>query len=648
MKRPFFRRAGIAVAVVCSALVAGARAERRPAAEWRYYGGDAGGTRHSPLAAIDRSNVATLERAWIYHTGELALGLATSSFRAAFSTTPLVVDGVLYLSTPSSRVIALDAETGTQTWVFDPQAGKKEREFNAHRGVAYWEDRGSDGRLREARILSGTVDGRLFALEARTGRPCPGFGENGAVDLRKGVADRWESTPSWGARVTSAPVVYKDVVITGWGLPEAPSKGPSGDVRAFDVRTGKPVWTFHTVPRPGEPGHETWAGDSWVDRMGVNVWSTMSVDAELGLVFLPVASPAYDFYGADRKGNNLYGDSLVALDASTGAVRWFFQTTHHDLWDYDLPAQPILLTLRRDGRDVPAVAQITKMGFVFVFDRRSGKPLFPIEERPVPKSEVPGEETSPTQPYPVAPPPISRQGMTREELSTVTPESAEDCRTLYAQIGGGGLYVPTSLKPTLQFPGFHGGGNWSGGAFDPATGLLYVNTNEEAAMGSLTAQPEGAQTPYRRQGRFEEYAWFRDRHGWPCQQPPWGALTAVDLNRGTIAWRVPLGTVDELARRGNATTGSQNLGGGIVTAGGLVFIAATPDRRFRAFDARTGALLWETMLEAGGHATPMTYAGPRSGRQFVVVAAGGGGFLRDLSPTLSDTLVAFALPARPR
>jgi quinoprotein glucose dehydrogenase len=636
---------GLALLLTVACALPGAALGQGARHEWRFYGGDRGGMRYSPLAQINRSNVRGLERAWVYNTGELALGLATASFRSAFSCTPLAIDGVLYVSTPSSRVIALDAETGKELWAFDPQAGKKVREFNAHRGVACWEGPSRDGKGTDRRILSGTVDGRLFALDARTGKPCEDFGDKGAVDLRKGVADRWPSVPSWGARVTSPPVIYKDVVITGWGLPESPGKGPSGDVRAFDVRTGRPVWTFHTVPRPGEPGNDTWEKDSWKDRMGVNVWSTMSVDAERGLVFLPVGSPAYDFYGGDRKGKNLYGNCLVALDAATGKVRWHFQTVHHDIWDYDLPAQPILLTVRRGGREVPAVAQITKMGFVFVLDRVTGKPLFPVEERPVPQSKVPGEETWPTQPFPLEPPPISRHTMTKGELSTVTPESAEDCRKLWEQVTVGGLYTPAGLEPTLQFPGFLGGGNWSGGAFNPTTGYLYVNGNEEAAMGALNPQPEGAPVRYARKGRFEEYTRFHDRHGWPCQQPPWGTLNAVDLNTGEIVWQVPLGVVEELTARGLKNTGSPNLGGAIVTAGGLVFIAATPDKRFRAFDARTGEVLWEAMLEAGGHATPMTYEG-KGGRQFVVVAAGGGGFLRDLSPTLSDALVAYALPKR--
>lgn len=603
------------------------------AQEWRVYGGDAGGTRSSPLKQINRENVKNLKRAWTYHMGEVDRGGNETDRHhiAPFESTPIVIGGVLYFSTPSNRVIALDAETGQEIWQFDPQAGRAgPRQFFQHRGVAYWQSKTGG----EGRILYGTFDGRLIALDAKTGKPCREFGKDGAVDLRAGIADTYVSAEY---SVTSPPTIYQDLVITGAAVPEYPAKGPSGDVRAFDVRSGKLVWTFHTIPRPGEVGHESWEDDTWKERTGANVWSIMSVDAERGLVFLPIGSASYDFYGGDRKGLDLFSNCLVALDAATGKLVWYYQMVHHDIWDYDMPSQPVLIAVRRDGRDIPAIAQVTKMGFVFILDRVTGKPLFPVEERPVPKSDVPGEAAWPTQPFPVKPPPLVRQSFSEGDISSVTPESNRYCAQLFHSLENHGMYTPYGRKMTLVVPGTLGGANWSGASFDSASGYLFVNANELGAVGAIELQAADMPVRYRRGSKEGEYARFWDEHQWPCQKPPWGTLNAVNVNKGEIVWKVPLGVVDEL----KTTTGTPNLGGTIVTDGGVVFIGATIDSSFRAFDSRTGKELWAGDLEASAHATPITYMGKKSGKQFVVIAAGGGGYFRGKE---SDALAAFALP----
>jgi glucose dehydrogenase len=603
------------------------------AQEWRYYGGDAGGMRHSPLKQITRENVGRLKVAWTWHSGDVSDGKTGFPVLSAFEATPLVVDGVMYVTTPFNRLVALDPETGQERWAFDPKIDR-ERGYNLYlnRGASWWQ--GGEGK----RLFFGTLDARLFSIDAETGKPDPAFGEGGFVDLRKGVADKF---PGKGYALTSPPAIYKNLVICGSLASDGDPQGPSGDVRAFDTRTGKVMWRFHVVPRKGEFGYDTWPEGATEDRGGVNAWSMLSVDEERGIVYLPLTSPAYDMWGGDRHGANLFGDSLVAIEAVTGKRIWHFQSIHHNIWDYDLPAQPSLVTLLREGRKVPAVVQITKTGFAFVFDRENGKPLFDIEERPVPASEVPGEKAYPTQPFPVKPPPMTRQSFRPEELADVDPEHRAFCAGLIEGAKFGSLYTPVGLEKTVLFPSTNGGANWGGMSFDPETHTMYVNTMDVGFVVRMAERPEGSLVPYRTAGFGTPNSRFWDKRRWPCQQPPWGWLNAVDLNTGEFRWRSVLGIVDELAEKGVPQTGAPNIGGSIVTAGGLVFIGATNDGRFRAFDKDTGKELWVTRLPASAHASPATYLGKRTKKQFVAVAAGGGNKYDD---TFSDALVAYSLP----
>ncbi|MCI0417863.1 MAG: pyrroloquinoline quinone-dependent dehydrogenase, partial [Acidobacteria bacterium] len=549
-----------------------------------------------------------------------------------FEATPIVIDGVMYLTTPFCRLIALEAETGEKLWDFDPQIDKTMR-FNlfVNRGATYWSHGG------RKRVFLGDLHGRLFSIDAETGKPDPEFGTRGTLDLKRILAEKF---PNRGYGLTSPVAVCRGVIIVGAKVSDSAARGPSGDVIGLDPRDGKLLWRFHTVPQPGEFGHETWQGESWKDRGGTNAWSLSSVDEERGLVFVPLTSPSYDVYGGDRKGANLFGNSLVCLSCETGRRKWHFQTVHHDLWDYDLASQPVLATVRREGKNVSAVAQVTKMGFLFLFDRLTGEPLFKVEERPVPKSEIPGEEAWPTQPFPVKPPAFARQAMSRDDITDVTPESRKEClEILEDAVVDLSIYRPFGERNAVIFPGLNGGANWGGASFDPTTSVLYVNSMDVGGLFRLVKRPEGSELPYALRAKKYEFLW--DSKGYPCQKPPWGTLTAIDLNMGNFRWQVTLGEFDELKARGVPKTGTPNLGGSIVTAGGLLFIAATNDGRFRAFDKDTGEELWVTKLPASGMATPMTYLGKQTRKQFVVIAAGGG---NKYDKTFTGKLVAFSLP----
>jgi quinoprotein glucose dehydrogenase len=495
-----------------------------------------------------------------------------------------------------------------------------------NRGVAYW----SDG--KGGRIFLGVADGRLISLCAKTGVPDSSFGMGGTIDLREGMEGDLNGV-NYGP--TSAPGIYGNIVILGFSCPEGGRPAP-GDPRAFDVRTGKELWRFHSIPRPGEFGHDTWEGNSWKFSGAANNWGGTSVDEKRGLIFIGTGSASPDFYGGNRKGDNLFANCTICLDAKTGKRLWHFQTLRHDLWDHDLPTYPNLVTVTHNGHKVDAVAQVTKTGYVFLFDRLDGHPLFPIEDRPVPASDIPGEQAARTQPFPIKPPPFCRQSVEESDLSNISPETHQEVLEQFRKYRGGPSFTPPSTNGTVTIPGFHGGATWSGASFDPTTGILYINSNEQPNVLRMVAD-EGAMEPYRPSGYFK----FLDKNGYPAIKPPWGTLNAIDLNKGEILWQVPLGEFPELTARGMPQTGTENFGGTIVTRGGLVFIGGTKDEKFHAFDKTTGRLLWQYKLNAGGYATPCTYS--VKGRQYVAIAAGGGGKLGTKS---GDSFIAFALPKK--
>ncbi len=571
--------------------------------------------RHSLLRQIHAGNVGRLKLAWTFRTG-----------KPGSEAVPVVVNGVMYVTAPDG-VYGLVPETGELLWKHDAAPV-------ALRGLAYWP--GSAG--LHSRVFTGNGQ-FLLALDVTTGKPAPGFGNEGRVDLKKGVLG---DLKDGRYDLQSPPAVFGDVVITGCSNGEGkPTAGAYGDIRGWDAKTGKLLWTFHTVPRPGEAGSETWPSDGWKNRSGTNVWGFFTIDVKRGIVYAPLGSPTSDFYGADRVGDGLYGNSLVALDAKTGEKKWHRQLVHHDLWDYDLSAPPALFDIHRGGRVIPAVAQITKMGLLFVFDRVTGEPVYGMEERPVPQTVVPGEVTSKTQPFPLKPPPLGKNMFRLEEMYDRSPEQARFCKELFEtnQMKIGGPYTPLPLEGNaLFFPSTLGGGNWGGVSIDPSLGLLFANVMHVGQWGHM----EKHDSEYVRTSAYGTYARFWNRETRiPCQNPPFGELIAVDLASGDIAWRTPLGRIEALETIGVHNTGTANLGGSIATAGGLVFIAATNDARFRAFDSKSGKLRWEVELEANGHTNPITYMG-RDGRQYVALMASGGGAF--LGGPVSNTLVAFALP----
>jgi glucose dehydrogenase len=618
---------GIAALVVAGALVAVVpRLLAQQPYEWPLYGRDSAGTKYSPLRQINTSNVAKLQRAWTYTGAEKGIGSP--------EITPIVAGGMMYISTPKQRVVALEPETGKTIWEFDPKVDRPRH----HRGVSYWPGVG------RARILHATSDGRLIALDAETGKPATEFGTNGEVNLKAGATDKFPT--AWYA-ITSPPAIYKNLAFVGPELQEGPSTGPAGSIRAFDLRNGKELWTFYLAPRPGEPGHNTWGSGGVQDRSGPSAWGPITVDAERGLVFAAAGNAADRFYGADRKGTNLYSASVVALDATTGKLKWHFQTTHHDIYDYDLAAGPSLIEVTQNGKKTAAVVQATKMGLLFILDRVTGKPLFGVEERPVPKSDVPGEEAWATQPFPLKPPPLARNSMKRDEVAHLSPESDRFCLEKWDQHPNRGPYTPPSMNGSSLFPGTAGGTGFGGVSFDPELGYIFVNTQSVGQLQKMAATPPGtagrgavSPMPYRATSTR-----FVDQNGYPCNAPPWGELSAVSASTGDVVWRVPLGNYPELEARGFKDFGAPNLGGSIATAGGLVFIAATNDHMFRAFDSKTGKLLWKAELEATGNATPSAYMG-NNGKQYVVINGASPGNMQAFAggDKVSDTIVAFSVP----
>jgi len=646
----------VAFGIAALWLTGSSHAQTAGETDWPNYGNDAGGMRYSPLTQINRDTVSKLKVAWVFHTGDISDG-STGGKRSGFETTPILVDGTLYLTTPFNRVIALDPATGSQRWAYDPEIDRSLDYGDGliNRGVATWLDEAHSRKQPcGRRIFEATLDARLIALDSATGKPCADFGNKGQVDLRDVPGytggNLGEHHLGW-YHMTSPPVVIDNLVSVGSAIDDNVRVDmPLGVVRAYDAQTGTLRWTWDPIarnaPANGDPASKVTSG-KWVTG-AANAWSVMAVDPARDLLFIPTGSASPDYYGGLRPGDNKWANSIVALHAKTGALAWGFQLVHHDLWDYDSASPPLLATVPHDGKQVDVVIQGNKTGFLYVLDRGTGVPIFPVEERPVPKSDIPGEVASPTQPFPSAPPALTLQHLTANEAWGPTPADREFCRAEIAKLRDEGIFTPPSLQGTLSVPGHLGGMTWSGYAYDPAQNLLFVNTNNLPARVRLIPRDKvaadkedgsyGSQrgTPYGMLRRF-----LQSPSDLPCSAPPWGTLTAVDMAAGTIRWQVPLGTMENFGGvHQGIPPGSINLGGAIATAGGLVFVAGTTDPHIRAFDSTTGKLLWETELPASGHATPMTYQS--GGKQYIVIAAGGHQAIPE--EHLGDALVAFTLP----
>lgn len=643
---------GSALGMLSPGASAGADQGGSPPADsdWPTWGNDPGGSRFAGLTQITRENVAGLEVAWTYRTGDAGEGFPGRD-RRAFQATPILVDGVLFLSTPYGQIHAVDPVSGTRLWRYDAELPRRHYAENTSRGVSAWRDpQAAAGSPCALRILFGTLDARLIALDAATGTPCAGFGDGGAVDLNAGTRPR----DPGDYLVSSPPALWRHLVITGSAVGDNRAVDVElGIVRAFDARTGALVWSWDPIPRsPAEPHYAEWSEAAARRTGAANAWAVLSVDVERGLVFVPVGSASPDFFGGERPGDNRHANSLVALDAATGRVVWARQLVHHDVWDYDVPAQPVLMELTRDGGSVPAVVQATKTGQLFVFHRETGAPLFDVEERPVPQDGVAGERLSPTQPFSALPPLVDHGALGPDDAWGFTFWDRGRCAAAFERYRSAGIYTPPSLEGTVVWPGYSGGSNWGSVSVDPARQLVFANTNHLPFVVQLIPREELA--PTYESGAYPDSEFARQTGtpygmrreliasplGVPCTAPPWGKLAAMDLSTGEIAWQVPLGTSRDLAPWPLwHIEGVPNMGGSVVTAAGLLFIGATTDDFLRAFDVATGAELWRGRLPAGGQATPMTYV--RDGRQFVVIAAGGHG---GAGTTLGDYLVAFALP----